>query len=170
MAYCSKCGAPMQGQVCLRCGAPAGANPVVPFAKGGGSGIGALSVEAASAFCYLGGLLTGVLFLLLPPYNQDKRVRFNAFQSILLSLAVAVLHTGITIVSRMLGVISLGLGVGLSRLHGVVNLGFFVVSIYVMWKCVQGIKVMLPRIGQVAERQAGGKGSEPPAGNIGKVA
>jgi len=161
-----------EGQYCPQCGEAANSTRVVPFAKSDSvvRRMPVLGTEIASALCYLGGLLTGVLFLLLPPYNQDKRVRFNAFQSIFLSLGVAVLHMGITIVSRMLGVISFALGSGISRLHGLLNLGFFVLWIYLMWRCLQGVQVMLPLLGQVAERQAGGRGSEPPAGNIGKAA
>ncbi len=84
MAYCSSCGTQMEGQFCPKCGAAAAAaaapgakstQPIVSTQPG-------LSINGASALCYLFGFVTGIIFLVLAPYNQDRRVRFHAFQSI----------------------------------------------------------------------------------------
>jgi uncharacterized membrane protein len=170
MAYCTSCGTQMEGQFCPKCGAPAGVAPAAPITKSGGSTRAGLGVNGASALCYLFGFITGIVFLVLAPYNQERRVRFHAFQSIFLSVAVAVLHVGVTIVALMLGMINLALGVLISSLHAVVSLGFFVVLLYMMWKSYQGEKVMLPVIGELAEGQAGGKGSDSERGTMGRAA
>ena len=43
--------------------------------------------NVASALCYLLGLITGIIFLVLTPYNRNPVVRFHAFQSIFLNVA-----------------------------------------------------------------------------------
>jgi uncharacterized membrane protein len=163
MPYCSNCGTQMEGQFCPKCGAPApGATftpPVVSTQPG-------LSINAASALCYLFGFITGILFLVLPPYNQDRRVRFHAFQSIFLNVAVIVVHIGVSMLSIIFHAISFSLGVLVGSLHLLVSLGFFLVWLYMMVKSYQGEKVVLPIIGPLAERQA----SESPNGTIGKAA
>ena len=58
-----------------------------------------LSQNVASALCYVFGLVTGIIFLVLAPYNQDKTIRFHAFQSIFM-------HVGIIILFIALGIIS----------------------------------------------------------------
>ncbi len=41
----------------------------------------------AAALCYALGFITGILFLVLAPYNQNREIRFHAFQSIFLNIA-----------------------------------------------------------------------------------
>jgi uncharacterized membrane protein len=161
----------MDGQFCPKCGAPAAATPGTTFTQPASTGSAqlGLSVNGASALCYLFGFVTGIVFLVLPPYNQDRRVRFHAFQSIFLNVAVLVVHIGITMVSLMFHAISFALGMLISSLHLLVSLGFFMVWLYMMWKSYQGEKVMLPYIGSLAERQAGSQG-ETPSGTIGRAA
>jgi uncharacterized membrane protein len=160
----------MEGQFCPKCGAPAAAAPGATFNQPAAAvSAQPLSVNGASALCYLFGFVTGIIFLVLAPYNQDRRVRFHAFQSIFLNVAVIVVHIGVTMVSLMFHAISFALGMLMSSLHLLVSLGFFMVWLYMMWKSYQGEKVMLPFIGPLAERQAGSQG-DTPAGTIGKAA
>jgi uncharacterized membrane protein len=114
-----------------------------------------ISTNGASALCYLFGFITGILFLVLAPYNQDRRVRFHAFQSIFLNVAVIVIHIGVTILSLMFHAVSPSLGLLMGSLHLLVSLGFFLLWLYMMWKSYQGETVVLPVIGPLAERQAG---------------
>jgi len=110
----------------------------------------------AGLLCYLAGIITGILFLVIEPYNKSKFVRFHAFQSIFLFVA----WIGVWIVLAILSVIlHLVLGfwtaaslVGL--LHTAVGLGFFVLWILLMIKAYQGQKFSLPIIGALAEKQA----------------
>jgi uncharacterized membrane protein len=157
----------VDGQFCQKCGAPAPGAPVTQPAPIASAQPG-ISLNAASALCYLFGLLTGIFFLVLAPYNQDRRVRFHAFQSIFLNIAVIVIHLGVTILALMFHAVSFSLGLLMSSLHLLVSFGFFLVWLYMMWKSSQGETVVLPIIGPLAERQAGSHGS--PTSTIGKAA
>jgi len=167
VAFCTNCGTQVDGQFCPKCGAPAPGATVTQPAPIDSTPPG-ISLNAASALCYLFGFLTGILFLVLAPYNQDRRVRFHAFQSIFLNVAVIVIHIGVTILSLMFHAVSFSLGLLMSSLHLLVSFGFFMVWLYMMWKSYQGETVMLPIIGPLAERQAGSQGS--PSSTIGKAA
>jgi uncharacterized membrane protein len=159
----------MEGQFCPKCGAPAtgpsGAATQNAFSESAQPGI---SVNGASALCYVFGLITGIIFLVLAPYNQDRRVRFHAFQSIFLNVVVIAVHIGVTVMSIMFHAVSFSLGLMVSSLHLLVSLGFFLVWLYVMWKSYQGEKVVLPLIGPLAEKQANGQDS--PTSTIGRAA
>lgn len=170
MAFCSSCGTQVEGQFCPKCGAPMAAGPGATFTQPVSpvSMQPGLSINGASALCYLFGFVTGIIFLVLAPYNQDRRIRFHAFQSIFLNVAVIVVHIGVTILSLMFHAVSFSLGLLMSSLHLLVSLGFFLVWLFMMWKSYQGEKVVLPIIGSMAERQASGQDS--PSGTIGKAA
>jgi len=166
MAFCASCGTQVEGQFCPKCGAPApGATYTQPLSPV--TTQPTISINGASALCYVFGFITGIVFLVLAPYNQDRRVRFHAFQSIFLNVAVIVFHVAVTILSLMFQTVSFSLGMMISSLHLLVSLVFFLVWLYVMWKAYQGEKVMLPGIGPIAERQAG---QDFPTGTIGKAA
>jgi len=101
--------------------------------------------------CYVLGLITGILFLVLEPYNKDRFVRFHAFQAILLHVA----FLAAWIVLAFLGAIlpwGLGLIVTLGRI--VVWLGGFGAWIYMMIKAYNNESYKLPIIGDIAEQQA----------------
>ena len=49
-----------------------------------------LPENTAAALCYLLGLVTGIIFLVLEPYNKNKLIRFHAFQSIFLHVCVII--------------------------------------------------------------------------------
>jgi len=169
MAFCSNCGTQVEGQFCPKCGASVAgapgstyAPPVSPVSVQPG-----ISINGASALCYLLGFITGIIFLVLAPYNQDRRVRFHAFQSIFLNVGVIVVQVAVTIVSLMFHAVSFALGMMISSLHLLVALGFFMVWLFVMWKAYQGEKLVLPFIGPLAERQAS---SQDNTGTMGRAA
>ena len=108
----------------------------------------------ACALCYLFGLLTGVLFLVLAPYNQNRLVRFHAFQSIFFHLASIVLFIGLMIVTGFLHFIPL-LGSILSlMLYPLVGLAVFIVWLMLLYKAYNRERWVLPIIGPLAEKQA----------------
>ncbi len=169
MAFCSSCGSSMEGQFCPKCGAAApGATFTQPVSSVGTQP--GLSINAASALCYLFGFITGIVFLVLAPYNQDRRVRFHAFQSIFLNVAVIAIHIGITFLALMFHAVSFSLGLLMSSLHLLVSLGFFLVWLYMMWNTYQGGNVHLPVIGGFAENQAGSQNFTDTGGTFGKAA
>ena len=153
MAFCPNCGAQVSGTFCQNCGtpvtggtAPAGAGasyvpPATPVAAPG------LTENVASALCYLFGLVTGIIFLLIAPYNQNKLIRFHAFQSIFLHVAFIILW----ILLGMLGILTHGLGFFLYPLLGLLAI---IVWLYMMFTAYNGKKVKLPVIGDLAEKQA----------------
>jgi uncharacterized membrane protein len=103
----------------------------------------------ASALCYVLGLITGIIFLVLAPYNKNPRVRFHAFQSIFLHAGCIVFAIGLNIVLDMLHMWTL------LFLSSVVWLAFFILWIYLIIQAYQGKTVELPVIGPIARQQAG---------------
>jgi uncharacterized membrane protein len=112
--------------------------------------------NVAGLLCYILGLLTGILFLVIEPYNRNKFVRFHAFQSILLNVAMIALWIVESILSAILvATLHLWALAGLlGLLYMVIGLGFFILWIILMVKAYQGQKFMVPIIGAIAEKQA----------------
>jgi len=168
MPFCANCGSPVEGRFCAKCGTPleaGGAAPPPPpppppqqqqyqqYQQPPAASAG-MGTNVASALCYLVGLITGIVFLVLAPYNQDKTVRFHAFQSIFFNVAAIAVGIGFMIFSVIVHTISFWLGSLVSLVHLVVNLGFFVLWLYLMWKAYNNERVVLPIIGPLAEKQA----------------
>jgi uncharacterized membrane protein len=107
--------------------------------------------NVASALCYAFGLVTGILFLVLSPYNQNKAIRFHAFQSIFLNVAWIVIWFGLTIVIGIFHFIGALFGLLIFPLIG---LGFFGLWLYMLISAYQGKTVVLPVIGPIAQQQA----------------
>lgn len=159
MPFCRNCGAPVEGQFCPQCGTPvavpSGATPgpqpppqPAPAASAG------LTDNVASALSYLLGFITGIIFLAIAPYNQNRTVRFHAFQSIFFSIALIAISIGLGILSMILFAVSFWLGTLFGLLQMAYGLAVFILWLYLMWKAYQGQKVMLPVIGELAEKQA----------------
>ena len=148
MAFCASCGAPVEGKFCAKCGTPMGAAVPPPGATPGAAAAG-MTDNAASALCYVLGLITGILFLVLAPYNQNKTIRFHAFQSIFMSVACIVFSMVFNII------IFSGLHMfSLLFLSPLISLAFFVLWIYMIITAYQGKTVVLPVIGPIAQKQA----------------
>jgi len=163
MTFCRNCGAPVEGQFCGKCGASMAApTGGAPGPAPGGQvpppppppATSGLTDNVASALCYLAGFITGIIFLVLAPYNQNKTVRFHAFQSIFLNVAVIVVAIALSVLSAIMFAISWALGSLVSLIHLVFGLAVFLVWLYMMWKAYQNEKVVLPIIGPLAEKQA----------------
>jgi uncharacterized membrane protein len=129
-------------------------NPVPPAAPSVAPTVG-MTDNMAAALCYLFGFITGILFLVLAPYNQNREVRFHAFQSIFLNIAWVALWIVITIILIPFRYIPfLGLFIAIV-LQSVLGLGGFICWLYMMFKTYNGEKIVLPVIGPMAEKQAG---------------
>lgn len=161
MAFCPNCGATVEGRFCAKCGTSI--NPAASSAPGGGPAFapppqagadaGGMSDSVASGLCYILGLITGILFLVLAPYNKNRNIRFHAFQSIFLHVAGIAFWVVLAIMTfvlpwyirAMIGILSL-----------LVWLGFFILWVITMIKAFQGGKMVIPVIGPLAEKQANG--------------
>jgi len=113
-----------------------------------------MSENLAGALCYVFGFITGILFLVLAPYNQSRNVRFHAFQAIFLNIGLLVLWIVVTVVLIPFHYIPF-LGFVISFvLQFVLWIGSLIVWIYMMFKTYNGEKIVLPVVGPLAEKQA----------------
>ena len=157
MPFCATCGAPVEGRFCAKCGgavaAPGGTPPAGPsMAQPAMSG--AMADNVASALCYVLGLITGILFLVIPPYNQNKTVRFHAFQSIFMHVALIAIWFALGIVFSIMFRILHFLAILGVLIYPVLGLAVFALWIYLIISAYQGKTVVLPVIGPLAQQQA----------------
>jgi len=148
MAYCTHCGSAVEegARFCPQCGrdvtakAAEGASGAVPPPAAGKP----LESNVAGMLCYVLGFITGLIFLLLAPYNADRFVRFHAFQSIFLNVALIAL----SFVIGFLPVINV-------ILTPILWLGAFALWIFLLLQAYQGKRWKIPVIGDFAEQQSG---------------
>ena len=159
MAFCAKCGAALTEGVtfCGSCGAPSeAAAPGAPAPAAAAATPGAMASNVAGLLAYVLGFITGIIFLVLEPYNKDKFIRFHAFQSIFFNVAMIVFWIAYTIVSTVLGFVSFGiLGIVMAILGLLIFLGILVYWVFLMYKAYNNEKYMIPYIGKLAAQQAG---------------
>ena len=170
MPFCANCGSDVQGRFCAKCGTPvaaapgaaAGAPPPPPPpqyatspapAPAAQAGAG-LQENVACALCYLLGVLTGVLFLVLEPYNRNRNIRFHAFQSIFLWIAVVALAIVFGIVSNVIAFLPIIGWLVVLLMWPVFGLGVCVLWVMMMYKAYNNERWVLPVIGPMAEKQA----------------
>ena len=165
MAACAKCGVTLAegASFCGSCGTPvaaAGGPPAAAAtpAAGGGTATAAstgLTSNVAAALSYVLGFITGIIFLVMEPYNKDKFVRFHAFQSIFFNAGLIAFWIVWSILAAILGTLTFGvLGLLMGLLGLVIALGIFGFWIFLMFKAYNNQKFMIPVIGKLAEQQA----------------
>ena len=145
MAFCNACGTQLpQGAVfCPACG------------KGTTEGVSSHTITAGGLTDNLAGVLAyvtfipAIVFLVLEPYNRNRFVRFHSFQSILLWVALAVVHVCFRIVLAIPFVGWMALLVW--PLYG---LAAVLIWIVLVLKTYQGEMFKLPVIGELAGKQA----------------
>jgi len=96
--------------------------------------------QPIAALTYLLGFVTGIIFMYLEPYDKDEYIRFHARQSIAFSVAwfaVNVILGVATAVLRPLGSL-------IYALQSLINLGFFLVWLFLMYKAYSGEQYKLP--------------------------
>ena len=150
MPFCANCGSEVQGQFCGKCGQPVAASAgagASPAATGG------LTENVAGLLCYILGFITGIIFLVIEPYNKNRFVRFHAFQSIFLSVAWIIVVLAQSVINGIAVTISWGLLGLFGFVWTVLGLGFLCVVILAMIRAYQGQRWKLPVIGDLAEKQ-----------------
>lgn len=168
MPFCGNCGTEVTGSFCAKCGTPIAAQaapnqpPVggpqyAPVPGAGVSSAAGLQENVACALCYIVGLVTGIIFLVLAPYNQNPKIRFHAFQSIFFNVAWIILHYAFAIVLGAMGYQLLGALFGLltSLVWLVIGLGGFLLWLFLMFRAYNNNPLVLPVIGPIAQKQAG---------------
>jgi uncharacterized membrane protein len=170
MAFCSKCGAQLSAGsgFCAACGAPVSmqggsASPGASAAPASEPPVTAAPASApmannvAGMLCYILGVITGIIFLVIEPYKNNRFVRFHAFQSIFFWVVCCAFW----IVWRqvVVGLFFAGGGLGLlgflGLLFGLVELAMFAAWIFLMYKAYNNEEFKLPIIGDLAAKQAG---------------
>ena len=109
-----------------------------------------LSDSAASGLAYLT-FIPAIIFLVVPPYNQNSGVRFHCWQSIFLAIAWFAVWVVLVIVGMIPFVNFIDV-----ILFPLVGIGFLILWIIVMINAFQGKRFKIPVIGDLAVKQAGG--------------
>jgi uncharacterized membrane protein len=164
MPFCANCGAVVEGRYCPKCGSAinatgSGATPD-SSSYGTATGVAAapatagMSENVAGALCYLLGLITGVLFLVIAPYNQNRNVRFHAFQSIFFNVAMIAAWIAFMVIGTILAHIPI-LGWIIDLLvWAALSIGALIIWLMLMFKAYNNQRLSLPVIGPLAEKQA----------------
>jgi uncharacterized membrane protein len=119
------------------------------------AGAAAMSSNVAGLLTYILGFITGIIFLVIEPYKNDKFVRFHAFQSIFLSVAWIGFRIlwGYIVMGMIWGPFS-GLWALLGLISMLVSLGFLACTLFLMYKAYNNERFKLPIIGDLAAKQA----------------
>jgi uncharacterized membrane protein len=156
MAFCAKCGAQLaEGtSFCASCGTPAGSaagGPAAPAAAGT-----AMSSNVAGLLAYVLGFITGIIFLVIEPYKNDKFVRFHAFQSIFFNVGIIVFWIAYMIVVSILSFVTLGIMAMVMGLVGfLISLAILAYWIFLMYQAYNNKLYKIPFVGDLAAKQVG---------------
>ncbi len=152
--FCGSCGKPVvQGSPVAFAGAGSG-SPVLASNPATANGSG-LTSNLAAALAYVLGIVTGILFLVLEPYKNDRFVRFHAMQSMLFFLAVVVFNIAWVIVVDMLSAFSGWIAVATLPVGTLIFLSLFLFWLYVMYQAYSRREFRIPVIGAIAAKQLG---------------
>lgn len=166
MAFCPNCGVAIAADsaFCGSCGQstkPGAAAPVAQAVAGQAAAVPAqagapgLTSNMAGALAYILGIITGIIFLVLEPYKQDRFVRFHAFQSIFYSVACIVFAIAWNIAWDILGNISGWLYLVAIPVRMLISLALFLFWLFLMYQAYNNREFKIPFIGQLAAKQVG---------------
>jgi uncharacterized membrane protein len=146
MAFCNMCGAQIADgtTTCPACAARSAATVPAPAVAASG-----MTDNVAGMLAYVT-FIPAIIFLVTPPYNQSRFIRFHSFQSIFFTVAIVAIQivlTFLTVVPFMILITG--------PLHMLVALGALILWIILLLKANQGLMFKLPLIGDLAEKQAG---------------
>jgi uncharacterized membrane protein len=166
MAFCQTCGGLCDQTVefCGKCGASrvpgvlAAANVLAPIGNTTGAPENedpAMAANIAGALCYLFGVISGIVFLVLQPFRRNRFVRFHAWQSIYFTVVWVVLAIAWTTVITVFEAITAGflavLIIPVGCLLTLAGIGYWV---FLMYRAYSGEESKVPLLGQLAHRHA----------------
>lgn len=158
MAFCGNCGTAVaqDAAFCGNCGKAAGTtNPsqMVTATGSPAAGSAPLAANVAGALAYVLGFITGIIFLVLEPYKDDRFIRFHAMQSILFSAAVIAFSIVWVILWGILFDISVSLALIASPLRLLISLAIFGFWLFLMYQAYNRREYRIPYIGGFAAKQ-----------------
>jgi uncharacterized membrane protein len=167
MAFCAKCGAQLNAGsgFCGACGAavagqsaaPASGAPAVASAPPASAASAGMTNNVAGMLCYILGIITGIIFLVMDPYKNNRFIRFHAFQSIffwVVCFGFWMIWSWV-IVGLFLSTGGLGMFGLFGLIFTVIRLAMFACWIFLMYKAYNNEEFKLPIIGDIAAKQAG---------------
>ena len=164
MAFCANCGAALTQNVgfCGSCGKPVGTSTPVAVASqpvslpnAAASDQSGLSSDLAGALAYILGFITGIIFLVIEPYKNDRFVRFHAMQSVFFSVGCIAFSIAWSILVGILGSISPWIALATLPIRILISLGFFGMWLFVMYQAYGQREYQIPFIGILAAKQVG---------------
>jgi uncharacterized membrane protein len=114
-----------------------------------------LTSNQAGALSYVLGFVTGILFLVLDPYKQDRFVRFHAMQSTLYCAAYIVFSIAWRIFVSILIHISPWLALASAPIRLLITLGVVLLWIFLIYQAYSSREFRIPIIGAMAAKLAG---------------
>ncbi|MGA8865694.1 MAG: DUF4870 domain-containing protein [Candidatus Sulfotelmatobacter sp.] len=146
MAFCSTCGTQIADGM-TTCAACAGRLATAPAVAGSAS-TGGMTDNVAGMLAYVT-FIPAIIFLVTPPYNKSRFIRFHSFQCLFFNVAWIVLWVALNIVAHvpLLGFFTI-------LVWPLVGLGGLAIWIILLLKANQGQMWKLPVIGDMAEKQA----------------
>ncbi len=154
--FCQSCGAPTEFGLDVAASAldsPVGGAVVSPS---GDTGSKTMDTNLVGALTYLGGFITGIVFLVLDPYKSNSFVRFHAFQSIFFSVAWIAFWIVWMILSAVLTPLTAGIfGLIAVPLMLIFTLAGFGIWFFLMYQAYQQRLFKLPIVGKFAAEHAG---------------
>jgi len=157
MPFCASCGTQVDGKFCPKCGAAivaGGAAPSAGAAYAAPVAAAPMADNVAGTLCYVLGLITGIIFLVLEPYSKNRNIRFHAFQSIFLNVAIIGIDIVFGIIFRILLAMMGFLGLIFGIFWPLFGLGCLCLWLYLLYSTYQGKTTVLPVIGPIAQKQA----------------
>jgi len=166
MPFCPNCGTNSEGRFCAKCGTPipvaAEAPPPPPPAAGyvppaapyvASSG---LQDNIASALCYIPfvGWIVAIIFLVIDPYRRNRTIRFHAFQSIFLFVALMIVWFVLRTMASIIFAASFAMWSMFSMLILLFDLAVLALLLFLMFKAYNNQRFPLPIIGPLADKQA----------------
>jgi uncharacterized membrane protein len=146
MAFCKACGQDIgTANFCPKCGANQTATAVPAAAASSTVSSSGLQENVAGLLCYVLGLITGVIFLLI---DQRPFVKFHAAQSVVVFGGLFVIRIALGFMHGLFGGL---VGLGLYGLIGIVG---FVLWILLMIKAYQHELFRVPIAADIADSLA----------------
>lgn len=108
-----------------------------------------LTENATCGLAYLT-FVPAIIFLAMPPYNQNPKVRFHSWQSIFLAIGWVAVWVVLTIIGMIPGLNLLDI-----ILAPLVSLGFLALWLIVMISAFTGKMIRVPVVAALAAKQAG---------------